>query len=63
MPNTTFASDRRADSRHAAYAIADRLRWAFGQDEGFLDRRAVALPSSISTPRKLDKLYHARPRD
>jgi pterin-4a-carbinolamine dehydratase len=41
MANSIFISYRRSDSQHAAFAIADRLRWAFGQDEVFFDRRSI----------------------
>jgi pterin-4a-carbinolamine dehydratase len=38
MPNSIFISYRRVDSQHATFAIADRLRWAFGGNEVFFDR-------------------------
>lgn len=41
MANSVFISYRRSDSQHAAFAIADRVRWAFGQDEVFLDRGSI----------------------
>ncbi len=41
MANAIFISYRRSDAQHAAFAIADRLRWAFGQDQVFLDRGAI----------------------
>jgi pterin-4a-carbinolamine dehydratase len=41
MANSIFISYRRSDSQHAAFAIADRLRWAFGQDEVFFDRGSI----------------------
>ena len=41
MPHTIFVSYRRADSQHAAFAIVDRLRWAFGQDQVFFDRGSI----------------------
>jgi len=36
-----FISYRRADSQHAAFAIADRLRWAFGAQSVFFDRGSI----------------------
>jgi pterin-4a-carbinolamine dehydratase len=33
-----FINYRRSDSQHAAFAIAERLKWAFGADEVFFDR-------------------------
>jgi pterin-4a-carbinolamine dehydratase len=51
MAHSIFVSYRRSDSQHAAFAIADRLRWAFGQDEVFFDRGSIgageAWPASI----------------
>jgi pterin-4a-carbinolamine dehydratase len=41
MPNSIFISYRRLDSQHATFAIADRLRWAFGGDEVFFDRGSI----------------------
>lgn len=41
MPNGIFVSYRRTDSQHASFAIADRLRWAFGADQVFLDRGSL----------------------
>ena len=41
MPNSIFISYRRLDSQHAAFAIADRLRWAFGEGEVFFDRGSI----------------------
>ena len=41
MPQSIFISYRRADSQHATFAIADRLRWAFGNDEVFFDRGSI----------------------
>ena len=41
MTDSVFISYRRSDSQHAAFAIADRVRWAFGQDEVFLDRGSI----------------------
>ena len=41
MANSIFISYRRADSQHATFAIADRLRWAFGADEIFFDRGSI----------------------
>jgi pterin-4a-carbinolamine dehydratase len=41
MANSIFISYRRSDSQHAAFAIADRVRWAFGQDEVFFDRGSI----------------------
>jgi pterin-4a-carbinolamine dehydratase len=41
MASSVFISYRRSDSQHAAFAIADRLRWAFGQDEVFFDRGSI----------------------
>ncbi len=41
MPNSIFVSYRRSDSQHASFAIVDRLRWAFGQDEVFFDRGSI----------------------
>jgi pterin-4a-carbinolamine dehydratase len=41
MANSIFMSYRRSDSQHAAFAIADRVRWAFGQDEVFFDRGSI----------------------
>jgi pterin-4a-carbinolamine dehydratase len=41
MSSSIFVSYRRSDSQHAAFAIADRLRWAFGQDEVFFDRGSI----------------------
>jgi pterin-4a-carbinolamine dehydratase len=41
MPQSVFISYRRLDSQHATFAIADRLRWAFGVDEIFLDRGSI----------------------
>jgi len=41
MSNSIFISYRRADSQHATFAIADRLRWAFGADEIFFDRGSI----------------------
>jgi pterin-4a-carbinolamine dehydratase len=36
-----FISYRRVDSQHASFAIADRLRWAFGADNVFLDHGSI----------------------
>lgn len=36
-----FISYRRVDSQHASFAIADRLRWAFGTDNVFLDHGSI----------------------
>src|SRR5262245_18751366 len=41
MPQSIFVSYRRMDSQHATFAIADRLRWAFGADEVFFDRGSI----------------------
>jgi pterin-4a-carbinolamine dehydratase len=41
MAQSIFISYRRLDSQHATYAIADRLRWAFGADEVFFDRGSI----------------------
>ncbi len=41
MPRSIFISYRRLDSQHATFAIADRLRWAFGADEVFFDRGSI----------------------
>lgn len=41
MPKSIFISYRRLDSQHATFAIADRLRWAFGADEVFFDRGSI----------------------
>lgn len=41
MANSIFISYRRSDSQHAAFAIVDRVRWAFGQDEVFFDRGSI----------------------
>ena len=41
MANAIVISDRRSDAQHAAFAIADRLRRAFGQDDAFLGRGEV----------------------
>lgn len=41
VANSIFISYRRVDSQHAAFAIADRIRWAFGQDEVFFDRGSI----------------------
>lgn len=41
MPQSVFISYRRLDSQHATFAIADRLRWAFGADEIFFDRGSI----------------------
>jgi len=53
MPNSIFISYRRSDSQHAAFAIADRMRWSFGADEVFLDRGSIeggaVWPESIRT--------------
>jgi pterin-4a-carbinolamine dehydratase len=38
MSHSIFINYRRSDSQHAAFAIADRLKWAFGADEVFFDR-------------------------
>jgi hypothetical protein len=40
MANSIFVSYRRFDSQHATFAIADRLRWAFGADEVFFAHAA-----------------------
>jgi pterin-4a-carbinolamine dehydratase len=36
-----FISYRRSDSQHAAFAIADRLGWAFGHEHVFFDRSSI----------------------
>jgi len=41
MPQSIFISYRRSDAQHAAFAIADRLRWAFGPEEIFMDRSSI----------------------
>jgi pterin-4a-carbinolamine dehydratase len=41
MANSIFISYRRADSQHATFAIADRLRWAFEPGEVFFDRGSI----------------------
>jgi pterin-4a-carbinolamine dehydratase len=41
MPQSIFISYRRSDSQHAVFAIADRLRWAFGPEEIFMDRSSI----------------------
>ena len=41
MPNSVFISYRRSDSQHAAFAIADRMRWSFGADEIFFNRGSI----------------------
>jgi pterin-4a-carbinolamine dehydratase len=41
MPNSVFISYRRSDSQHAAFAIADRMRWSFGTEEIFFDRGSI----------------------
>jgi pterin-4a-carbinolamine dehydratase len=41
MSATIFISYRRVDSQHASLAIADRLRWAFGPDNVFLDHGSI----------------------
>ena len=41
MPNSIFISYRRLDAQHATFAIADRLRWAFGGEEVFFDRGSI----------------------
>lgn len=41
MARSIFISYRRLDSQHATFAIADRLRWAFGADEVFFDRGSI----------------------
>ena len=41
MANSIFISYRRSDSQHAAFAVADRLRWAFGSEEVFFDRGSI----------------------
>lgn len=41
MPHSIFISYRRLDSQHATFAIADRLRWAFGAEEVFFDRGSI----------------------
>src|SRR5687767_6931159 len=38
MAKAIFISYRRSDSQHAAFALADRLRWAFGEEQVFFDR-------------------------
>jgi hypothetical protein len=45
MANSIFVSYRRFDSQHATFAIADRLRWAFGPDESF----SIVAPSRPGT--------------
>jgi pterin-4a-carbinolamine dehydratase len=51
MANSIFISYRRSDSQHATFAIADRLRWAFGPEEVFFDRGSItagnAWPESL----------------
>ena len=42
MPHSIFISYRRLDSQHATFAIADRLRWAFGEGEVFFDRGSIS---------------------
>jgi len=41
MPESIFISYRRADSQHAVFAIADRLRSTFGPQRVFLDRSVI----------------------
>lgn len=41
MSATLFISYRRVDSQHASLAIADRLRWAFGAENVFLDHGSI----------------------
>jgi pterin-4a-carbinolamine dehydratase len=42
MPNSIFLSYRRVDAQYATFAIADRLRWAFGPHDVFFDRGSLA---------------------
>jgi pterin-4a-carbinolamine dehydratase len=53
MANSIFISYRRSDSQHAAFAIADRLRWAFGAEEVFFDRGSV--PAGDEWPETLKR--------
>lgn len=41
MSHSIFINYRRSDTQHAAFAIADRLKWAFGEDEVFFDRSTL----------------------
>jgi pterin-4a-carbinolamine dehydratase len=41
MATSIFLNYRRSDSQHAAFAIANRLEWEFGEKEVFLDRGSI----------------------
>ncbi len=58
-PKSLLICYRRLDSQHAAFAIADRLGWAFGHEHVFFDRSGIdggvgwpdALRNALSTAR------------